>query len=83
MHFDGFNWSKEASVTTNGLNGVFGTGASDIYAVGNKGTILHYDGLKWSAENSGTGNHLLGVWAVNKHVFAVGYSGTIVYKCIK
>jgi hypothetical protein len=32
------------SGTTNILLGVWGSSSSDVFAVGDKGTILHYDG---------------------------------------
>ena len=39
---------------TNTLNDVWGNSENDVYAVGNRGTILHYDGATWSKMNSGT-----------------------------
>ncbi|MCJ7744191.1 MAG: hypothetical protein MUO99_06480, partial [Dehalococcoidales bacterium] len=32
---------------TSGLFGVWGSSASDVFAVGGVGTILHYDGKSW------------------------------------
>jgi len=46
----------------NRLNGVGGTGASDVFAVGDYGTILHWDGDSWSGMTSGVEVWLSGVW---------------------
>src|SRR5207244_9013906 len=37
-------WAGVSSGTTNDLLGVWGSGASDVWAVGDAGTILHFDG---------------------------------------
>jgi hypothetical protein len=34
-------------------HGAWGSSASDVYVVGDNGTILHYDGVAWTAANSG------------------------------
>ena len=43
-----------SSPTTQHLSRVWSTAPSDVYAVGDNGTILHYDGTTWSAMSSGT-----------------------------
>ena len=73
--------------TGNNFNGVWGSSASDVFAVGGSGTILHYNGSSWSAMTSGTTQYLNGVWGSSgSDVFAVGggyymggYSGTILH----
>jgi hypothetical protein len=68
------------SLTTNNLNGVWGRSGSDVFAVGDSGTILHYDGTAWSAMISPTTNNLNGIWGdIYFPRFAVGDSGTIIY----
>jgi hypothetical protein len=37
-------WSPMTSGTTQTLRGIWGSSGSDVFAVGNSGTILHYDG---------------------------------------
>jgi hypothetical protein len=63
------------SPTTGWLYGVWGTSASDVYAVGYDAAalILHYDGASWSSmANAGYG-HLNGVWGSSAtDVYAVG-----------
>ena len=57
---------------------VWGSSATDVFAVGQNGVILHYDGTSWRAESSGTTNALVGVWGTSANdVFAVGYSNFI------
>jgi hypothetical protein len=73
-------WSAMSSGTTDGLGGIWGSSATDVFAVGVGGTILHYDGSKWSAMTSGTTNYLAGIWGTShSDVYAVGYGGTILH----
>jgi hypothetical protein len=49
------------------LASVWGSGPSDVWAVGTAGTILHYDGAKWEkadldAQDAGSPFTLRGVW---------------------
>lgn len=71
------------SGTTAYFGGVWGSSASDVFAVGAEvstgGTILHYDGVAWSQMNS-TATGLLGVWGSGQNdIFAVGGGGTILH----
>ncbi len=59
---------------------MWGSSASDVFTVGDGGTILHSDGSSWSAMSSGTTNYLRGVWGSSgSNVFAVGDLGTILH----
>jgi hypothetical protein len=62
----------------NTLHGVWGTSATDVYAVGEMGTIWHYDGTQVTVMASPTTQTLWGVWGRGAEVFAVGDSGTVV-----
>lgn len=59
---DGWCWENPLP-TGNALYAVSGSSASDVWAVGDNGTILHYDGKTWSGVPSGVSNRLTGVWA--------------------
>jgi hypothetical protein len=66
------------------VNGVWGSSASNVFAVGGAlygdGTILHYNGTAWSAMECGTTNWLSAVWGSSAtDVYAVGYGGTILH----
>ena len=62
-----------SSGTTVGSSGVWGSSGSDVFAVGECGTILHYDGSELVAMSSGTTRALYGVWGSSgSDVFAVG-----------
>jgi hypothetical protein len=59
---------------------VFGTSPTNVYAVGDVGTLLHYDGTGWTQIPSGTGTALNDVWGFSANdVFAVGDFGTMLY----
>ncbi len=76
MHYDGMAWSPMSSGTSAHLRSVWGTSASDVFAVGDNGTILRYDGTAWSALSSGTAACLYDVWGTSSSdFFAVGGSG--------
>ena len=58
----------------NALNAVWGSSATDQFAVGEGGMILHYDGLGWTPMTSGTTITLTGIWGSGPtDVFAVGH----------
>lgn len=72
------SWNMMTSGTTNDLSSVWGTAGTDIYAVGNSGTIRHFDGSNWKPLGGGITNDLKGVWGVDSgNVFVVGNAGTI------
>ena len=71
----GTTWSAMASNTLNGLNAVWGSSATDIFAVGDSGTIIHSNGSTWSSMTSPTTVKLLGVWGNSStDLYAVGNS---------
>ena len=73
-------WTPQEVIPGISFNDVWGSSVSDIYVVGDKGTILHYDGTKWSPMDSSTRNHLLSVWgSSDTDVYAVGKKGTILH----
>jgi hypothetical protein len=50
VHFDGMAWTQVPSGTSHDLISLWGTGPSDIVAVGGRsaGTVARYDGATWS-----------------------------------
>jgi hypothetical protein len=67
-----------SSGTTQRLSGVWGSSATDVFAVGDNGTILHYDGRDWTPMESGSTHQHLGIWGSSGlEVFAVSpYMGS-------
>ena len=63
------------------LTGVWGSSASDVFVVGESGTILHYDGDTWTPMDGGIGNtYLWAVWGTSAtDVFVGGSSSTILH----
>ncbi len=72
-------WREMAPpVTSQFLRHVFGFGPSDVYAVGDGGTILHWDGRGWTQMPAPTTVVLRGIWGSGpRDVFAVGDRATI------
>jgi len=74
------SWCVEPQPVTSAplLHAVWAVSASDVFAVGDSGTILRRSPTAWTAMSSGTTNKLLGVWAASSSdVWAVGLAGTI------
>ncbi len=72
--------ADSSEFTTQPLQGIWGSSASDVFVVGQGGSILHYDGTAWNLMTSGTTNHLYGIWGSSgTDVFAVGGGGTILH----
>jgi hypothetical protein len=75
LHWDGSVWSpdSDSAIPSGRLNGVWGSGAEDVWAVGDAGTILHWNGHAWAALSGGTTEALSAVWGSGPDdVWAVG-----------
>lgn len=71
LKYDGTDWSKMSSPTTQYLNSVVGFSSSDVWAVG--GEVVHYNGSSWSKVNIGSTEVLLSVFGLNGNsVYACG-----------
>lgn len=75
-------WTTDTVPADTSLYGVFGRAADDIWAVGDKTTILHWDGTAWTEMHSGDGLTLHAVWAPEgtagpDDVIAVGTKGRL------
>jgi hypothetical protein len=58
---------------------IWGADPSNVWAVGDGGTIVKWNGSAWSAQSSSTSQNLSGVWGSDaSNVWAVGWFGTIV-----
>jgi hypothetical protein len=61
-------------------NGIWGTGASEVFAAGFFGQLMRYDGTDWTVDESPTEEVLWDVWGSSgTDVWAVGDYGTIVH----
>ena len=62
------------------ISGVWGSSATDVFAVGASGIVLHYDGRTWSTIENGPMLDLLSVWGSSgSDVFVVGYPGVCLH----
>lgn len=60
------------------LFSVWGTGADDIFIVGQPGIIQHWNGSTWQSQDSGTQAILTSVWGrSSSEVYACGHRGVI------
>jgi hypothetical protein len=76
---DGWCWENPRP-QGNQLRAVWSVSATDVWAVGEGGTIQHWNGLVWSRVASGTTRTLYGVWGSSPgDVWVVGASGTFLH----
>ncbi len=73
-------WCQETSPTTSRLHSVWAASASDVFAVGDGGTILRRVSGTWTSMTSPTTNNLRGVSGLSSSdVWACGSAGTVVH----
>jgi hypothetical protein len=68
-------WKSVSSPTESQLNAIWGTSASDIWAVGDEGVALHYDGDTWKKVATGTTDTLFAVWGASPDDYWTGTDG--------
>lgn len=62
------------------LYGIWGSGPTDVFAVGGEGTLLRYDGKSWQRLASDAYENLRSVWGVSpSHVLVAGDRRTIIH----
>ena len=76
--FDGNTVNLDCRVNpllTGAINKIWGSSSSDLYVVGNNGTIVHYNGTSWQRIESGTDVDLKDVYGTpdGKAVWISGY----------
>jgi len=52
---------------------LWGNSPSNVYGVGNAGTILHYNGLEWRRVETGSTATLWDIWGINTEIYACGF----------
>src|SRR6478609_5675115 len=69
-------WSSVPTGTTQNINGIWGTSASDVWAVGWT-VVRHYDGTSWTSFPISANTIAFGVWGTSpSNVWLVGMDGT-------
>jgi len=72
-------WSVVPTLTTSFLAGVWGSGRSDVWAVGSG--IRHWDGSAWSNVGVGYPIDLRAVWgSATDDLWAIGGNGSILHR---
>jgi serine/threonine protein kinase len=79
----GMSWSEVASNTTQALQDVWGTGPTNLWAVGRGGTLLRYNGTAWAEVPSSAATskvYLNAIWgSAADDVWVTGKEGTILH----
>ncbi len=80
----GTTWTPMKSPTAQELRAVYGNDDDDLYAAGEKGTLIHWDGSLWEDVVTGleldlTEISLNGIWGAEGHFYVVGDKGTILH----
>jgi len=78
----GATWTPQLAMgVTVDLNAVGGSSSSDVYLVGDNGTILHGSGTTWSTMNSPAGTaRLLAIWAIAPmDLYIAGAGNTVMH----
>lgn len=79
--FEG-SWSTESPLEKPAARyrAVWGSSASDVWAVGDNGLVSHWNGLRWSHPPSPTRENLLSIWGSGPgNIWAVGTNGAIIH----
>ena len=68
------------SGTSQSLYALWGSGATDVFAAGSRGTVLRYDGKRWTPMTSGTTRALGALWGSgSSDVYATGQSAPLLH----
>jgi hypothetical protein len=68
-------WRFPDTATYGWLHSIWGLSSNDLYAVGDKGTILHFDGSNWTKMNCPTTKDLYSICGTSdNNVWACGYN---------
>lgn len=77
--YDGVAWTilRDELPTNSYLRAVWAHSPTDVWAVGDAGTILHFDGGAWTSSDSGVSTRLLAVTGTGTNVWAAGEQGVV------
>jgi len=83
-HWDGTTWTyyrfSSGGVGVNSCTGnaMWGSSSSNIYFVGNMGSIVHYNGSTFTKMESGTDIDLVDIWGIDQNnIWACGYTQSV------
>ena len=75
LHWDGKSWKRNKVAGGGPLRAITGTGANDVWTVGDRGTVLRWNGKTWSPVPSGTEADLLAVAKTKDGTVWIGGAG--------
>ncbi len=80
FQWDGTTW-REVSSPSGGLNEIWGSASTDVFAVGDLGALVHFDGVEWRPEDAPTTRDLRAIWGNGPDdVYAAGEGGGLVHR---
>lgn len=76
-----FNWMTVSSASTQSLRGLWAGSDTNVFSVGDAGTIVQYDGNTWSRVTPApTPNNLRAIWGSSPtNIYAVGDGGVVLH----
>lgn len=80
LRFDGTRWSREPTFFSSALSAVHGRLPTDVWAVGQRGTVLRYDGMSWTEVPTDFDTDLNGVWVAPDGTVWIAGDESIVYR---
>jgi hypothetical protein len=81
LHYNGTTWTNAYVANDDSMAGVWGSGPSNVYTVGQDGNIAHFNGSAWTTAlvnppSGATGYH--GVFGISaNNIYAVGNGGLV------
>ena len=77
FHWDGTAWTRVETRTVPNLAEVWGSGATDVWAVGQGGGMLHWDGTRWISASAGTQADVTCLRGMSGDYWAASYHRTL------
>ncbi len=85
LHWDGTGWSQVVccdapDAGSAELRAIWGSAASDVWAVGAAGSAIHWDGVSWNPVTvTASDNTLTSIWGSSSHDVWIGGAGELVH----
>lgn len=83
LHYDGKRFKDMTPPGSGQLEGLWGSGGSNLYTIDRQGTAYHHDGKAWKAHKN-LANETKAIWGLGPTaIYAVGYDAVLQYNGAK